>query len=87
MASPATEYLMPTSKTQTIIDDITSRIRSGELVPGQQLPSAREMRDSYGVSQMTVRIALERLRAARLVVTLQGIGSWVADDATNHLGK
>lgn len=86
MASPATEYMtMPTSKTQKIIDDITSGIRTQKLMPGDRLPSAREMREFYGVSQMTVRIALERLRAAGLVTTIHGVGSWVADEAGERL--
>ena len=69
---------MPT-KTQLIINDVTARIRSGEWPPGTKLPSAREVRDTYGVSQMTVRTAIERLRGAGWVTTAPGAGWWVAD--------
>lgn len=77
MGSPSTEIHMPT-KTQKVIDDIAARIRSGELASGTKLPSAAEMRAQYGVSQMTIRIAVERLKAAGLVVTAPGAGVFVA---------
>ncbi len=77
MASPSTEIHMPT-KTQKVIDDITARIQSGELTSGTKLPSAAEMRTQYDVSQMTIRMAIERLKAAGLVVTAPGAGVYVA---------
>ena len=79
MSSPARGSLMP-SKVQTIIDDVQRRIRSGEWPPGTKLPSASEMRDAYGVSQMTVRTAVDRLRVAGWVITTPGAGWWVAPD-------
>lgn len=66
------------SKVQTIIDEVQARIRSGEWPPGTKLPSARELRERYGVSQMTVRTAVDRLRIAGWVVTSPGAGWWVA---------
>lgn len=79
MASPARESTVPT-KTQLLMDDVTARIRSGQWPPGTKLPSAREMRRQFGVSQMTVRMAVERLRAAGWVTTAPGAGWWVADN-------
>ena len=67
------------SKTETVILDITAKISSGVLRPGDKLPSGREMREHYGVSQMTVRMAIERLKAAGLVTTTPGAGAFVAD--------
>ena len=67
------------SKTQLLMDAITARIRSGEWPPGTKLPAARLLREEYAVSQMTVRMAVERLRAAGWVVTAPGAGWWVAD--------
>jgi GntR family transcriptional regulator len=77
MASPARESTV-TSLTQRLIDDIETRIRSGELPPGAKLPSGRLLREQHGVSQMTVRIAIERLRAAGWVVTVPGAGVYVS---------
>lgn len=77
MLVPAKE-LTVTTKTQRIIDDVIAQIRAGELVPGDQLPSAREMRETYGVSQMPIRMAIERLRSGGWVVSVPGGGVWVA---------
>lgn len=77
MTSPSTEIHMPT-KTQTVIDDITARIQAGEWPKGAKLPSARLMRAEYDVSQQTIRMAIERLKAAGLVVTAPGAGVFVA---------
>jgi len=68
------------SKIQTIIDAVQAKIRSGEWPPGTKLPSARELRETYGVSQMTVRTAVDRLRLGGWVVTTPGAGWWVAAD-------
>jgi len=67
------------SKTQKIIDDVTAKIRSGDLRPGDKLPSGAEMRAQYAVSQMTVRMAIERLKAAGLVTTTPGAGVYVTE--------
>ena len=77
MTSPAKEIVMP-GKINNVIDDVTSQIRSGALAPGAKLPSAREMRDQYDVSQMTIRTAIERLRATGWVVTVPGSGVYVS---------
>ena len=67
------------SKTETVILDITAKISSGVLLPGDKLPSGREMCEFYGVSQMTVRMAIERLKAAGLVTTTPGAGVYVTE--------
>lgn len=63
------------TKTQRLIDDITRRVESGEWPPGHQLPSDRDLRDEYDVSQMTVRTAMERLRG--LIESVPGKGRFV----------
>lgn len=80
MGSPAKELLVTAhTKTQRIIDDITAQIEAGTLGPGDRLPSARELRHDYDCSQQVVRTALDRLRAAGLVVTVPGVGAFVAE--------
>lgn len=69
---------MPT-KVETVIADVIRRIRSGQYPPGAKLPSAREMRETYDVSQMTIRTAVERLRAEGWVTTSPGAGVFVAE--------
>lgn len=50
------------TKTQSVIDSVTRRIESGEWPPGHQLPTDATLRAELGVSQMTIRTAMERLR-------------------------
>ncbi|MCD6674211.1 MAG: GntR family transcriptional regulator [Burkholderiaceae bacterium] len=57
---------------------LEERIRSGALPPGSPLPSEGQLCDSFGVSRITVRRALEELVQRRLVVRRRGIGSFVS---------
>jgi Transcriptional regulators len=68
------------SKIELVMAAVIAAIRAGTYRPGQKLPSAREMRDEYHVSQMTIRTAIERLRAAGWITTTPGAGAFVADD-------
>jgi GntR family transcriptional regulator len=57
---------------QRIAADLRARIESGELAPGQALPSETEMLTQYGVSRVTIRHAIAALRASGLVTTEHG---------------
>jgi len=48
------------------------------LAPGEQLPAQRELAESYGVTVMTVRQALQLLEQEELVVVRHGLGTYVA---------
>ena len=37
---------------------IMKRIEDGEYLPGEKIPSEREMADTYGVNRMTVKNAI-----------------------------
>jgi DNA-binding GntR family transcriptional regulator len=52
---------------QQVLDDVTARIRSGELAPGARLPSERWFALTLGVSRTTVRRAMEELLDLGLV--------------------
>jgi GntR family transcriptional regulator len=66
---------------QQISDSLRGAILSGEYRPGDQLPSERDLRDRFKVSQQTVRAAFDELRAEGLVVSYQGRGSYVREQA------
>jgi GntR family transcriptional regulator len=57
---------------QRIAADLRARIESGELAPGQALPSETQMLTEYGVSRVTIRHAIADLRASGLVTTEHG---------------
>jgi len=65
----------PASK--LIADTIRRQIESGELPPGAQLPSERDLASTYGTARNTAREAIRILADAGLVITDQGKGSFV----------
>lgn len=62
-----------------VADDLLSRIRSGELRPGTQLPTEMELCARYEVSRTVVREAVARLRSEGLVIAEQGRGMFVSE--------
>jgi GntR family transcriptional regulator len=67
------------TKTDKLMAAIRHRIASGEFGPGDKLPSGTELVAQYDVSRMTVRMAMERLKAAGEVEFIAGSGYYVAD--------
>jgi GntR family transcriptional regulator len=62
---------------RAIAEAIRSQIESGELPPGAQLPSERDLASTYGTARNTAREAVRILSDAGLVITDQGKGSFV----------
>ena len=69
---------MRKTKSQAIYEDLLQKIKSGEWVAGQQLPTEKQFAKSYGVAVLTVRHALARLRAEGLIVSRRYHGTSVA---------
>ncbi len=76
---------MPTSTRRSftplyfqIEQDLLRLIDSGELKPGDQLPSEAQLSLKYSVSRITARRALEDLSQQGIVYSHQGVGSFVA---------
>jgi GntR family transcriptional repressor for pyruvate dehydrogenase complex len=63
--------------TSQLIRALRERIDSGELKPGDKLPSEQELVERFGVSRTVVREAISSLRAAGFVATQQGVGAFV----------
>lgn len=61
-----------------ITAQLADAIRAGELAPGTQLPSVRELATELLVSGVTVRRAYVDLVSLGLVVQRQGAGTYVA---------
>jgi DNA-binding GntR family transcriptional regulator len=67
------------SKYQRIADDLRARISGGEFPPGSRLPTKAELMARYQVAVNTVERAIDELRKAGLVETLQGAGMFVRE--------
>ena len=52
---------------EVVFDQIVAEVLSGEMQPGESLPSERRLAEVLGVSRPAVREALKRLSAAGLV--------------------
>lgn len=63
-----------------LVDTLIAQIESGDLTPGQRLPTEQAIMTATGVSRTVVREALASLRAKGLITTRQGLGAFVADD-------
>lgn len=64
-----------------VADAIRGAIASGELAPGQAIPSEAQLVQQYGVARETVRRAVALLRGEGLIVTEHARGSYVRDVA------
>jgi DNA-binding FadR family transcriptional regulator len=64
-----------------IADRLVTAIALGEFVPGQRLPSERELASALGVSRTTIREAIQRLSALGYVEVRRGRtgGAYVLD--------
>jgi GntR family transcriptional regulator len=60
-------------------DRLVQRLLSRDWPPGHLLPSETELAGELGVSQGTVRKALDEMAAERLLVRRQGRGTFVAE--------
>ncbi|MGJ9383515.1 GntR family transcriptional regulator [Salipaludibacillus sp. CF4.18] len=58
---------------------IKQLIDSGQLVPGDILPSEREYSDKYGISRMTIRQAIINLVNERYLYRVKGKGTFVME--------
>lgn len=68
---------MPAASTR-IAAELRRRIASGELTPGDRLPSTRQIVAEWGVAMATATKALAALRQDGLVTALPGVGTVVA---------
>jgi len=58
---------------------LRGKIRAGVWEPGDPVPSERELGETYGISRMTARQALNELMNEGLVYREQGRGTFVAE--------
>jgi GntR family transcriptional repressor for pyruvate dehydrogenase complex len=64
---------------EDVFEQILAEVLSGEMRPGETLPSERRLAEVLGVSRPAVREALKRVSAAGLVEVRQGDATTVRD--------
>lgn len=68
-------------KYQQIADRLRAQIASGALQPGDRLPSEPDLAVEHSASRNTVRLAIALLINQGLVVSRQGLGTFVVEPA------
>lgn len=68
----------PVARYRQLAQWIAGAVESGELKSGDALPTEVQLADYTGLSVDTVRSALKLLRERGVIVTAQGIGSFIA---------
>lgn len=63
-----------------IEQELERLIVEGTLAPGQQLPPERELAKQFDVSRPSIREAIQRLEAKRLLTRRQGGGTFVSEN-------
>jgi GntR family transcriptional repressor for pyruvate dehydrogenase complex len=75
----------PRSLTGELVARLTGDITSGKIAAGSQLPTEQALIAATGVSRTVVHEAVAALRAEGLVVTRQGVGAFVPENARRPL--
>lgn len=74
---------------QVLADDLRAQITSGQLRPGDRLPTEPQLCAKSGLSRSTVREALRLLTSQHLIVTTRGVtgGSFVAAPSAHKIAE
>ncbi|MGW4667621.1 GntR family transcriptional regulator [Streptosporangium sandarakinum] len=62
-----------------IAEMIRERITTGDITPGEAMPSEAELESEYGIARTTARRVARELREQGLVYTVQGEGTFVGE--------
>ena len=63
-----------------IMDDFKEQISSGVLLPGERLPSVRELAGKLAINPNTIQRAYRQLEMEGWIVTVPGKGCFVCSD-------
>lgn len=74
-----------------LVDAVCQQLRdmivSGKFPEGTKLESENKLAESFSVSRVVIREALQQLRSEKLIVTRQGVGTYVANPTNFMFGE
>ena len=77
LANMSQELTGPHAPYMLIVYALAEKIKSGELKPGDRVPSVTELVETYSVSHSTARRALAKLKDMGLTDTVPGYATFV----------
>lgn len=72
--------IQKSSAPEIIINEIIQHIKSGELKPGNKLPTERDMSQMFGVGRSSIREAIKALVLSGYLESSQGKGTFIKKD-------
>jgi GntR family transcriptional repressor for pyruvate dehydrogenase complex len=72
--------IQKSSTPEIIINEIIQHIKSGELKPGNKLPTERDMTQMFGVGRSSIREAIKGLVLSGYLESSQGKGTFIRKD-------
>jgi len=81
------EPIQRQSVSDNIITQLTHLITTGQLTPGQRLPSERDLCKQFAVGRSSLREALRSLSTMGIIVGRVGEGTYIAEDSQAYLEK
>ncbi len=73
----------------TLVDDVVGELRqmilTGEIGPGEFLPTRKELAAQFGVGLSTIHEAIQALAAVGMLASRPGKGTWLRKDALDVL--
>ena len=82
---PGSESVRRVKLYETVAARIGNLISSGELSPGEALPSERKLAAQFKVGRAVIREALRRLETSGLIESRHGGGNYVREVTSEHL--
>lgn len=77
--------IKPAKLSDQIVGQLEQMLLEGSFLPGQKLPTERELAEQFAVSRPSVREALQKLEAKGLVHRRQGGGTFVQENLVGSL--
>jgi GntR family transcriptional repressor for pyruvate dehydrogenase complex len=68
-----------------VFEQLKRLILNGEWAPGAKIPAEHALKDQFGVSRISIRSALERLKSLGLIVSRQGSGTFVRTGSRDNI--